>query len=226
MSARKKIFSPFLIAVTAVICATVTIFTCVFVTAEAKIKFNASFYVICYTARDDILSADAISATVSDYGGAGYVLGYGKNYYITIACYYDKGSAERVAKNLETRGLGCETVEIHTGEYPLQSFGARRRKKLYLGNLNTLYSLSELCYNCANGLDTGDLDQTRARALLADVKNGLEGLSEANGGNCFAAELNRLAAECDNADGGFLYSKNMRKLQLAIVDSIINIKLY
>ena len=48
----------------------------------------------------------------------------------------------------------------------------------------------------------------------------------ANADNCFSGEIRRLIAECDNVNEGYVYSKDLRRLQIAIADSIINVKLY
>lgn len=181
---------------------------------------------MCYTIRDNALSADAISDTVSSYGGAGYVLEYDGNYYVTVACYYTENEANRVRQNLLKRGLNCSVLCIKTDYYPIQSFGSQKKEQLYLGNLNTLYSLSELCYKCANGLDTGEYSQNSAKGVLKDVISGLNGLKEANNENCFWGEIRRLLAECEAVEDGFIYSKDMRKLQIAIADTVININLY
>lgn len=221
-----KKLSPFTVSVVAVLAVTAAIIFGVIFFGRSTICFEAKYYFVCYTVRDNVLSADAISDTVASYGGAGYILEYDGNYYVTVACYYSENEANRVKQNLLKRGLNCSILNVETNNYSLQSLSARGNEQLYLGNLNTLHSLSELCYKCANGLDTGEYSQGSAKSVLADVKSGLNGLKLANNENCFWGELRRLIAECDAIDSGFLYSKDMRKLQIAITDTIINIDLY
>lgn len=221
----KKI-SPFIVSVACVLAVTATIISSVIFFGNSIIQFEAEYYFVCYTVRDNALSADAISNTVSSYGGAGYVLEYDGNYYITVACYYTENEANRVRQNLLKRGLACSVLSVETNNYSIQSLMIRGKEKLYSGNLNTLHSLSELCYKCANGLDTGEYSQSSAKSVLNDVMSGLNGLKIANNENCFYGELKRLIAECESVEGGYLYSKDMRKLQIAITDTIINIELY
>ena len=226
MAAQFKKNSPFIISVAVVLTATLVIIIGAISFGGVKIEFETEYHFVCYTVRDNSISADAISDTVSSYGGAGYVLEYGGDYYVTVACYYTENEADRVKHNLLKRGLNCSVLSVETDKYSLKSFGGRGKEKLYIGNLNTLYSLSELCYKCANGLDTGEYNQTLAKGVLSDVTSGLNGLNMANSDNCFSGEIRRLIAECEAVNDGFLYSKDMRKLQIAIVDTIINIDLY
>lgn len=218
--------SAFIVSIACVFAVTAAIILSVIFCGNSTIKFEAEYYFLCYSVRDNALSADAISDTVSNYGGAGYVLEYGGDYYITIACYYAENEANRIKQNLLQRGLACSVLSVETNNYSIQSLAVRGKEKLYLGNLNTLHSLSELCYKCANGLDMSKYNQSAANSILADVKSGLNGLKIANGENCFYGEIRRLIAECEAIESGFLYSKDMRKLQIAITDTIINIELY
>lgn len=217
--------SPFFVSVAAAVAATLVaiIFSVNF--GKTKIVFEREFYFVCFSVKDNSVSAAAISDSVSNLGGAGYVLEYGGGYYITVSCYYTENDAESVRQSLLRRGLQCKVLAVETDEYIIKS-GSEKLKTLYLGNLNTLYSLSEMCYECANGLDGGKYTQASARNVLKDVESGLNGLKKANPSNCFSAETDRLLAECKVAGDGFIYSKAMRKLQIAIADTIINADLY
>ena len=218
--------SPFFISVTLVLTVTAAIIICAAALTGAEANYSAQYFFICYSSEDNSVSAGALSGTVGDLGGAGYVLGYGGEFYVTVACYYSEHDAERVQKALSARGENCFLLKVETGAYPLQSVGAKSRKSLFEGNLKTLGSLSALCYECANGLDTGEMGQSSARAVIGDVEKGLNGLKNANPDNCFTAELKRLGAVCSEAGGDMIYSKDLRKLQIAIIDTIINIELY
>ncbi|MDE6868405.1 MAG: hypothetical protein K2J83_04605, partial [Clostridia bacterium] len=166
-----------------------------------------------------------LSSAVSSYGGAGYILDYDGNYYVTVSCYYDEKDANTVCDSLKRRDLDCTVLSVTTKSYPVQSYSAKRNAKLYQGNLNTLNSLSILAYECANGLDTGEYNQSKAKDVLSAIKNGLIGLKNANTDNCFTNVLENLIDECDDLDGGYLFSKDLRYLQIAIADKIINAEL-
>lgn len=213
---------PFIISVTAAILVTAAVIFAVFYGGGGKKEFSAVFYAVCYRTEDDALSADAISENVSGLGGAGYVLEYGGKYYITVALYYSSSEAEKVVKNLLDKGVMCEAVKLERTQFNAKD---KNEAELFGGNLNTLISLSKLCYDCANSLDGGEYGQQAAKGVLADIEKCLDGLEKANKDNCFFGELERLKAEC-RAAGGFIYSKNMRKLQIAIIDTVINIDLY
>jgi len=75
-------------------------------------------------------------------------------------------------------------------------------------------------------MDGGTHNQQEAKSLLAEVKTGLESLYRANKTNCFSGELSSLIAECDDASHGYVFSYDVRRLQIAITDSIIHVRLY
>lgn len=222
--AGRKI-SPFIISIVAVALVTVIVIIAAFSCSANKLTFKSTFYFVCYRTEDNAVSASSISGAVSNYGGAGYILEYNDAFFVTVACYYDDKDAKTVCESLKKRDMECEVVKISTDEYSVAG-NSSANNKLYLGNLNTLQSLTTLAYNCANAIDTGEYGQTQAKSVIADIRNTLKGLLTANADNCFSGEIRRLIAECDNVSEGYVYSKDLRRLQIAITDSIINIKLY
>ncbi len=223
-TAGRKI-SPFIISVVAVVIVTAIILVVFFSCSGNSLTFKSTFYFICYRTEDNAVSASSVSDAVSSYGGAGYILEYGDAYYVTVACYYEDDDANTVCESLKRRDVDCEVIKIDTDEYAVAN-SSNANNELYLGNLNTLQSLTTLAYGCANAIDTGEYGQTQAKSVIADVKNTLNGLLNANTDNCFSGELRRLIAECTDVSEGYVYSKDLRRLQIAIADSIINIKLY
>lgn len=221
---RKRI-SPFVLSVSAVICATVIICAAAFCCCTNRIYFETEFFFVCYRAEDNAVSASSVSEAVSSYGGAGYILEYGDVFYVTISCYYTKPDADGVCETLKKRNFNCEVLKVSTGDYTVNS-RSKKNNKLYLGNLNTLVSLSSVAYECANRLDTGEYLQAQAISVVEEIKTALGGLLSANKDNCFTTPLRRLIAECTESGDGFIYSKNMRKLQIAIADAVINADLY
>ncbi len=215
----------FITAVSAVIAVTVIICVCAFSFSGGNVKFETSYYFVCYRSSDNAVSAGSLSSAVSSYGGAGYILDYDGNYYVTVSCYYRENDAKTVCESLKRRDLECNVLSVKTNSYPIKSYSAKRNAKLYQGNFNTLNSLSLLAYECANGLDTGEYNQSKAKDVLAAIKNGLNGLKNTNKNNCFTKALSDLIDECENLENGYLLSKDMRYLQIAITDKIINAEL-
>ncbi len=218
--------SPFLISISAFIA--VTVLVCIFAVScgGTKLKFKTCFYFVCHAMEDNAISAGSISSAVSAYGGAGYIIEHGGAFYVTVSCYYEEKDANDVCKELKERDLECLVLKIETEQYRLKTSNAKKCEQLYLGNFNTLYSLARLAYDCANALDTGKYGQTQAKSVIAEIKYGLNSLLNVNGSNCFVPELKKLIAECNDAAGGYVYSKDLRKLQIAAADTIINIDLY
>ena len=189
-----------------------------------KLKFEKTYYFVYYRESDNALSASSLSQTAANYGGAGYILRYGDSYFVTFACYQKEDEAKKVCSNLKSRDLDCKILNVEIKEYKLGSRNAKNNQKLYLGNLNTFDSLSSLAYECANGLDTGEYSQNTAKQILSSITDSLKGLLKANENNCFTEGIQSLIEECEGVSG-YLLSKNMRYIQIALADKIINAQL-
>ena len=215
----------FFIAVAGAVIAAVIIIICAVSCSGGKLTYKSTYYFVCYRITDNSISASSLSSAAANYGGAGYILNYEENYYVTVSCYYKKNDAEAVCTSLKKRDLDCSVMEIKTDKYKMSS-SAKSNSQLYLGNFNTLNSLSTLAYECANGLDTGEFSQSKAKDVVLSIKTSLKGLLNSNASNCFTNDINFLIAECEDKERGFLLSKDMRYLQIAIIDTIINAELY
>ena len=207
-----------------VLAATVIICFCAVTCSGGKLKFEKTYYFVYYRVSDNAISASSLSETASSYGGAGYILRHKDKYYVTFACYYKENEAKTVCSNLKGRDLDCQILKIEVKQFKLQNRNAKNKQKLYLGNLNTLDSLSSLAYECANGLDTGEYSQSKAKQLLSTISDTLKGLLKTNENNCFTENIRDLISQCDKI-GGYLFSKNMRYIQIAIIDKIIGAEL-
>lgn len=190
-----------------------------------KLGFKTTFYYVCYNSPPDAQSASSISSVVHSYGGAGYIIECDGSYYVTVACYYDSNDANNVVSSLGKKGLGCSVVEVTAGDFELRG-SAKRNAEKFKGNLETLLSLSRLCYDLANSLDSCSISQPSAKSVLGDVSSGLSGLADINTANCFTKEIDRLIAECSDASAGYVFSYDVRRLQIVICDCITNVKIY
>lgn len=219
----KTKLAPWIISSLIAILVTAAVCAAAIAARGAEIDFCASYYFVCYAKEDNAVSAGAISEAVSEFGGAGYTLAYGGNYYATVACYYDENDANTVCKSLNRQNMRCTVLAVEL-DGVRAGFLSKRKAGIYKGNLNTLHSLSDIAYGCANALDKGEMTQSKAKSVLKDIRSAINGLQAANGDNCFCGELWRLDCICENIDG-YIRSKELRNLQIAIADTIINIKL-
>lgn len=217
---------PYIVVCITVAIAILTAFLLPLICCRPKLYFSASYYFVYYKLQFDAYSASSISSTVQSYGGAGYVLQSGEKYYITVACYYSQEDAQSVCENLKKQGLDCEVLCASVESYDLPTRNSVNNGNTYLGTLNTLDSLSHICYETANSIDAGDCDQAKAKTVLQDLRATLNGLLRADGTNCFTQEINYLITLCDDACFDYIYSKNIRALQVAIADCILNVQLY
>ena len=92
------------------------------------LDFPAVFYYVCYGSAKDSQSAASVSGVVHSYGGAGYIIENGGNYYVTVSCYYELSDAQEVADNLQSKGLKCSVVEAKN--FPA-AYGAQKGSKLH-----------------------------------------------------------------------------------------------
>ena len=222
---KKALNLQMFIVLSVVLLTTVIICFCAATCSGGKLKFEKTYYFVYYRMSDNAVSAGSLSQTASSYGGAGYVLSHGGKYYVTFSCYNSENEADSVCTNLKKRDLECAVLKIETKEYKLGSRNAKNNQNLYLGNLNTLYSLSTLAYECANGLDTGEYSQEAAKQMLNTLIDSLNGLLKTNDNNCFTESINSVIAECKSLSGGFLLSKNMRYIQIMLADKILHAEL-
>jgi hypothetical protein len=191
-----------------------------------KIDFSADYYYVYYSTMQDEISASSLSSTVQSYGGAGYIVESDKNYYITIACYYEEDDANSVCTTLSQSGIKCDVLKVSTKDIKLTSAYAKNNANKYSGVLNTLDSLSKLCYDIGNNMDKGEYNQEKAKGALSGVSSALNGLLRENSDNCFTQSLKYISSECEDVCFGYIYSGEVRKLQIAIVDSIVNCNIY
>lgn len=212
------------IIVCAVAIAAVIAIVCALPSCNDRLGFESEFYYVCYVTPTNSHSASSMSSVVYSYGGAGYVVECGGEYFVTVACYYSQRDADSVVKTLGKKGLECKTVKVTAGDYDLP-LSAKRKKEAYIGNLNTMLTLSQMCYNLANSLDDGSYGQSAAKTVLGDVNTTLQSLLRQNGANCFARPLSTLVGECQDAAAGIVLSRDVRRLQIAIIDEMVNINL-
>ena len=223
--AKKELNLQMFFTLGAILLTTVIICISAVTCSGGKLAFEKTYYFVYYRMCDNALSASSLSGTASSYGGAGYVLYHNGNYYVTFSCYGRDEEAQSVCSNLKKRDLDCSVLKIEVSGYKFDSRYAKKNQNLYSGNLNTLDSLSSLAYDCANGLDTTDYSQNKAKMILASITDTLKGLYKSNENNCFTESIKSLIDECDGIKGGYLLSKNMRYIQIAIIDKILHAEL-
>lgn len=211
----------FIIAVSSVIAATVVICAAAFACAPKKLGFSACYYFVCYKAADNAVSASSLSNAAENSGGAGYILEYGGSYYVTVACYYTENEAGTVSDKIKDKMPDCFVLGTETA-VKITPSAKKRNGELYLGNLNTLDSLSRLAYECANGLDTGAYSQSKAKDIISSLEGGLNGLLSANADNCFTEKLTYLTECAEDISDGYILSGSLRFLQIAAIDCIVN----
>ena len=85
---------------------------CALPSCGAKLGFKSDFYYVCYETPTNSHSASSMSSVVHSYGGAGYVVESGGDYFVTVSCYYNERDALSVVRTLGAKGLNCKVVKI------------------------------------------------------------------------------------------------------------------
>ncbi len=189
---------------------------------NSSIQFSVNYYFVCYKSTDDAYSAGSISSSVQSYGGAGYIIRLGGEYYVTVACYYSVEDAQSVCNSLYNAGLSCQVVEASVQSYDIPHALSADRESI-VGSINSLNQLGTILYEAANAVDSGLMNNTAARGVLTDVRSTLNGLSAANADNALYDEIEYIIALVDNINGGYIYARELRALQIAVCDCILNV---
>lgn len=189
---------------------------------DNRIYFSVSYYFVCYKSADDAHSAASVSSTVQSYGGAGYIIKIGTSYYVTVACYYNEEDAQSVCSSLGNEGLSCRMVEALTEEYKLPASLSQYKSNIH-GALTALDQLGIIFYQTANSLDSGEISTSAAQSVLDDACSTLCGLLKNNQNNALHAEIEYLIALVDDISGSYIYAREIRALQVAVCDAILNV---
>ncbi|HIU79363.1 MAG TPA: hypothetical protein IAC67_00410 [Candidatus Coproplasma excrementipullorum] len=186
------------------------------------LEFSARYFFVCYKSTDDAYSASTISSTVQSYGGAGYIVKLGQSYYVTVACYYSDEDAQSICSTLVEEGLSCTVVEAYIGGYELPSRLSDSRDSI-LGSLTVLNQLGTIFYEAANAIDVGTLSNSAAQSVLSDARTALCGIMNGNQGNALYDEVKYLIALVDDIVGDYIYAREIRALQIAVCDALLNV---
>lgn len=220
---KKGKFWVYVITVSAIVI--VLCIACISLFGGKALSFDATFYYVCYDSPPDDSSIVSVSNLVHSYGGAGYIASFNNKSYVVVSCYYSNEDATAVCNQLNRKGLSCGVVKAEVPERKLLG-SAKSNMEKYVGNFNTLYSISKSCYNLANSVDKFEVGQQGAKSVLGEIKTALKGLAGSNGQNCFIKELEYLIAECEDISYGYVFSYDIRRLQIAVCDSIVNVNIY
>ena len=190
-----------------------------------SLSYTVTFYfVYCYEAGGED-EADSLADAVRSFGGAGYSLSYGGKYYIAASCYYSEISALSVCESLNRRGLSCGLLTAERESYSLTTSFARTNSQSLKGAINSLYGFGKVLYECAAALDTGG-SQSDAKSAVKDAQSVISALLRSDSLACFSPYLNYIYALCDDiVYGGYVYSRDVRYVQIASADCLLKVTL-
>ena len=180
--------------------------------ARADVTLDLKYYFLVRDC-DDSTSA-AVVGEVYSAGGAGYLDGES----VILACYDAKADARRVCSLMEQKGETVHVTERELKSLTLRGDRARYGEKVK-ENAETAKSVARLLYDTANGLETGTLSQSLAKANVKGAADALNGLIARNGDKIFEAwnrTLYAVAADLRDVTGGLLFAKDVRYVQISL----------
>ncbi len=196
-------------------CLAAAAFACVLAACGGEIRRRVRFYVVC---------ADAGPAAVMAAGGAGYELCWRGNNYIAAACFPFVGDAENYAAGMSARGIECSVRECERISFSLTTYHASQNAAEYENAIDLLCSACADIGGIAACMESGG-DAAEARAGLAKTTDAFVAML-GGAGDCFTAplaKLSYLASDCAYSD--VLLAREVRFLQLAVADVLLNITL-
>lgn len=193
---------------------------CFTLTEQYKIPFVHDFYFVCRYHTDNEVSGVAISDSVKNNGGAGYVWEYDGRINVVVSCYEKQQDAQYVCQKLNERGENCDVKEIHTKQVTLQKRNKNYREKI-VGIYTTLYENFGLLYRTANLLDEGECTIEQAQNTVIIFKNQLQTLKKQGIDVTLSLRLDKLLGYCDDTLGDIVMARNVRFLQVALADEMI-----
>ena len=192
---------------------------------DESISYSTTFYfVYCYEA-DGEDEAESLAGAVRAYGGAGYSLSYGGKYYIAASCYYSETAALSVCESLNRRGLSCGVLTAERESYSLTTTSAVSNSQSLKGAIDSLYGFGKVLYECAAALDTGG-SQSDAKSVIRSVRSVISALLRTDSCACFSPYLNYIYSLCDDlVYGSYVYSRDVRYVQIAAADCLLKVTL-
>lgn len=185
-----------------------------------NIVLPSEYYFVCYKSGDDAQSVGIVNSTVQNYGGAGYTLYLDGEYVSAVACYYSVEDAEKVSAAFFDNGIECAVYGVQVDEYAL-ALRYRDDACRIEGALKTFCQLASIYYSLANAIDGGVIDGGSACAIIEDADAVLSDLEKTDIVPLADAAAN--VARYTKNLGDIVCSWQLRLLQIAVVDNLMNI---
>ena len=118
--------------------------------------------------------AKTLAEQISKKGGAGFVYKTDNLFYVLASAYEEENDAKLVQKNLSEAGTTSNIIEISCGIPEFKDVSSTQQKKAFQSALTQLKSTFILLYDISVSLDTGAIDETKAKIEIIDVNSQLE----------------------------------------------------
>ncbi|MFA5449228.1 MAG: hypothetical protein WC292_02150 [Clostridia bacterium] len=140
------------------------------IVAGLKTTFNPNqgvkYYFLCVGEYDTELKAITHADAVRKKGGAGYIHINNNRYYVVIATFLDKKSANTV----QGKNEGTKIFELETKEIKLAASGTKERALANKVRDKLVEGVREL-YLYANALDAGESEHSEVMDKLSNLRN-------------------------------------------------------
>lgn len=189
----------------------------------SRAAFSVRYHFVCYKSADDAHTAASVSSVVQSHGGAGYIVKTGDDYRVAAGCYYSAEDARKVCSALSDSGLACDAVEAGVDGYDLPRDLAPHADAV-LGAIRTLDQLGRIFYGAANGLDGGTMTADAALSLIADARSAAAAVAAGQRENALGEEAAYLVALMDDIGSARVTAREVRALQVAVCDAVLNVR--
>ncbi len=192
-----------------------------FLIAPKSYKVDTTFYFLVLPVEDKTVSAWSQNVYVS--GGAGYVFTHEKQDYVALASYPTQAVAEGVQGTLQEKGQEVLILPLTLNALYFVGRENVEAQASVEGTVTTLLGCTQLLYNTANGVDSGQYTQNEARAVIDELKRVLVGL-QSEGLAAFDNLLGGAVKECTAMTSGIIYAKDIRYLQLSLSHGLYSLQ--
>lgn len=191
-----------------------------------RVQFPQEYWLLVRECDDT--TASAIVGESYVLGGAGNLVEVDGSRVVALSCYYSETSAESVRRNMESKGVATQIIELAPEDLELRGDDVQQQKRI-LANAETADACTRILFEAANGLERAEYSQKQAHAALDGVLASLKGLQEGNEDGIFAlwnAELDTVRRRGEEAAQGILFARDLRYLQVKLCVAVAKAKNY
>lgn len=174
-----------------------------------KISYSVQFHFL--VSEDTRVEASAEFVKLE--GGAGYLLRENGRDYVVLAVYLEKTDGLSVQEVLAAQNKQTHLISMGIDRLIFRGKKERKKSRLYVGALQSLYGCLCVLEQCVERLETG-MTQSKSKEILSRLKAQFFFMSDvyANSYGAFAALCRSVATKLAEKSEGIVYTNKLRYL--------------